>query len=121
MAARILLVDDDILLSTLIADWLAESGCAPVGPARTPDDALALIGAEGQNLDAALLDVTLAGAPSYPVAEALALQGVPFAFVTGRERGEIDAAWRDAPMLQKPFSLVQLNGFVARLLNSRQS
>lgn len=116
MAARILLVDDDPLLCALIADWLAEAGCAPVGPARTIDEALALAGSEGARLDAALLDVTLRGASVYPVAEALALHGVPFAFVTGRERAEIDAAWRDAPTLQKPFSLADLTRTVARLL-----
>lgn len=116
MAARILLVDDDPLLATLVADWLVDAGCVAVGPARAVPEALALIDAEGPRLSGALLDVTLAGESSYPIAEALALQGVPFAFVTGRQSSEIEPAWRDAPALHKPFSLGELNRIVARLL-----
>lgn len=59
MAPRLLLVDDDPILAILVADWLSESGCEVVGPARTVKAALELVEKEGEALDGALLDVAL--------------------------------------------------------------
>jgi hypothetical protein len=57
--------------------------------------------ASGADLDGALLDVNIAGEPVYPVAEALAARGVPFAFTTGY--GQIaDRRFQTAPILGKP-------------------
>ena len=77
---RILVVDDEPLISMLVENWLGELGCKVVGPARTVADGLAL--ADGQ-LDGAILDVNLAGGTCYPLANALRLRGVPLAFATG--------------------------------------
>ena len=79
---RVLVVEDELLVSMLVEDMLLDEGCVVVGPfARVPD---ALVAARSEIIiDLALLDVNVAGEKVYPVAEALEARGVPFLFVTG--------------------------------------
>ncbi len=118
-APRILLVDDEPLLSMLIGDLLSEFGCDVVGPADTVEAAVALIEAEGEALDGALLDVALRKGDSYPIAETLGLRGVPYAFVTGHGVGGLAPAFRSALTLSKPFTPDDLQEIVARLVAER--
>jgi hypothetical protein len=55
-------------------------------------------------LDAALLDVNVAGRQVFPVAEALTERGVPFVFSTGYGEGGLPDEWRGSPTIQKPFT-----------------
>jgi CheY-like chemotaxis protein len=119
MGPRLLLVDDDPILAILVADWLAECGCEVVGPARSVKAALELVEKEGAALDGALLDVVLDSGDSYPVADALALQGVPYAFVTGHGLGGLAPAYRNAPILTKPFQSEDLQRMIDRLVTQR--
>lgn len=119
MAPRLLLVDDDPILAVLVADWLSECGCEVVGPARTVKVALQLVEREGEALDGALLDVALDRGDSYPVADALALNGVPFAFVTGHALGGLAPGYRDALVLSKPFQFEDLQRLIDRLVALR--
>ncbi|WP_298352048.1 response regulator [Rhodoblastus sp.] len=116
MAPRLLLVDDDPILAILVADWLSECGCDVVGPARTVKAALDLVETEGEALDGALLDVALESGESYPVADALALFGVPYAFVTGHGLGGVAPGYRHAPVLAKPFQFEDLQRMIDRLV-----
>jgi CheY-like chemotaxis protein len=115
MAPRLLLVDDDPILAILVADWLSECGCEVVGPARTVQAALELVETEGDALDGALLDVALESGESYPIADALALNGVPFAFVTGHGLGGLAPGYRDMLVLTKPFQFEDLQRVIDRL------
>jgi CheY-like chemotaxis protein len=99
-ARAILRVEDQWLIAEEIALLLEDAGYAVVGPAPSTSAALALL--DLQAVDAALLDLTLAGETSYRVAEALVTRGIPFAFVTGYQGHELDAALRTRPRLQKP-------------------
>jgi DNA-binding NtrC family response regulator len=119
MAPRLLVADDDPLLSMLVEDWLRESGCEAAGPAASVADALDLIEREGDRLDGALIDVQLADGESYPVADALALRGIPFAFVTGHGVGGLAPAYRQALTLNKPFSVQELQTMIERLCSLR--
>lgn len=94
---RILVVDDEPLISMLVENWLGELGCEVVGPARTVADGLAL--ADGQ-LDGAILDVNLAGGTCYPLANALRLRGVPLAFATGDAGLDAAQGFEDPPAPQ---------------------
>jgi DNA-binding response OmpR family regulator len=98
--ARILLVEDDPLIGLLLSEWLDELGCAPVGPARSAGEALALL--DG-GIDAAVLDVSLHDGDSFAVAAALRARGVPFAFASGHGAERIALEFRDAPLIPKPF------------------
>ena len=119
MAPRLLVADDDPLLSMLVEDWLAEFGFEVAGPATSVGAALDLLEREGATLDGALIDVQLADGESYPLADALALRGVPYAFVTGHGVGGIAPSYRHALTLVKPFSVQELQTIIERLFRLR--
>jgi len=100
---RVLIVEDESLVAMLLETILEDMGCAPVGPASNIDDGLVLA-REGEALDAALLDVNVAGRQVFPVAEALRERGVPFVFSTGYGEGGLPDEWRGQATLQKPFT-----------------
>ncbi len=81
-------------------------GCVIVGTATNVDAAVKL--AESEDFDIALLDANLAGKSVEEVAAALTRRNVPFAFATGYGREGLPAAYREAPLLSKPFSPEQL-------------
>lgn len=105
---RILVAEDETLILMEIEDMLREIGCEIVGPVATVEAALAAIGRN--ELDGALLDMSLHGERITPVAEELLARGVRFVLATGyaREAGD-EAAIKDAPRLTKPFSLRRLS------------
>jgi len=109
---RILVVEDEILLSLTIEDMLADFGCESVTAATTSEMAVALV--EGQVFDAAVLDMSLNGESSRTVADALAARGVPFVVTTGNR-----VTWdgfRDHAVLRKPFKYAELADVLTRLL-----
>ena len=99
---RILVVEDEMMIAMLVEDMLAELGCAVVGPAHGLEAALNLARTD-LHLDAALLDVNLAGQPVFAVADALREKGVPAIFSTGYGDAGLRDIDRGAPVLQKPF------------------
>lgn len=98
---RVLLVEDESVIVIMLEDILAGLGCEVAGVAMRPEAGIAILARGG--VDAALLDVNLGdGRTSYPVAEALAARGVPFAFLTGYGAANVPAEHRDRPVLSKP-------------------
>ena len=102
-ARRVLLVEDEALVAMLLETILEDMGCVPVGPAGTVEEGLAMI-ADPAPLDAALLDVNLAGHQVFPIAEALKARGVPFVFSTGYGESGLPDEWRGHATVQKPFT-----------------
>jgi len=100
---RVLVVEDESLVAMLLETILEDMGCAPVGPAATVEDGLAMAAGE-PDLDAALLDVNVAGRQVFPIADALRARGVPFVFSTGYGESGLPDAWRGHPTVQKPFT-----------------
>lgn len=111
---RILVVDDEPLVSMLVEDWLAELGCEVVGPARSLEDGLGL--AETAGLDGAILDVRLGDQNCYPVANVLRERGVPFAFATGDSGQGMISEFDNALLLLKPFDFEGVKAVVGKLL-----
>jgi DNA-binding response OmpR family regulator len=111
---RILVVDDEPLISMLMEEWLNELGCEVVGPAGSLEAALDL--AESVELDGAILDVNLAGQNSFSLANALRLRGIPFAFATGDSSIDKDAGFADPILLSKPFVFEEVKAVVGKLL-----
>jgi CheY-like chemotaxis protein len=101
---RVLVVEDEALVSMLLEDMLADHGCEVAATASRVNQALDLVADPSLAFDAAILDVNLGGDPIFPVAEALAQRGAPFVFATGYGAGGLPESWRDRPTLQKPFS-----------------
>ncbi len=113
---RVLVVEDEMIVAWNLEDMLDDLGCVVVGPATSISQALAMIDAAA--IDAALLDVNLDGQPSYPVADALAARGVPFAFATGYDKDSLAERYRAVPILRKPFHASALDDILKRLLPS---
>src|ERR1700754_190383 len=78
---RVLLVEDEVLVSSVIQETLTNLGCKVIGPA--PSVATALAALDDEHVDLALIDLALRGELGLPVADVLADKGIPFAFVTG--------------------------------------
>ncbi len=113
--ARILVVDDEPLISAMTEDWLSELGHTVVGPAHNLAAALKL--AE-MDLDAAIVDVSLGKDKSYPLADALSARGVPFALTTGYGPDGIEPRYRTHSTLGKPFEFAAFRRVVDELLAS---
>jgi DNA-binding NtrC family response regulator len=99
--ARVLIIEDEMLIAMDFQDILARQGCEVLGPINSVARALRVL--SEQRPDAALLDLNLDGDPTTAVAEALHRCGVPFVIITGygSSRPRVPAL-RDAPCLDKP-------------------
>lgn len=117
---RVLVVEDEMLVSLLIEDTLTENDCIVVGPYdRVP---AALEAARTLVLDAAVLDVNLAGTKVYPVAEMLSVRGIPFILLSGYGPGAVPTEHPSWPMCSKPFKPERLIAMLAELVgNARRS
>lgn len=110
--ARVLIVEDAVLLALELDGGLRDAGAQVIGPAYDLPEALSLL---DQPIDAAVLDANLDGLSVSPVAEALAARGVPFVFATGY--GDVGGPGGfDAPVIRKPYDVSQVVSALAELL-----
>jgi CheY-like chemotaxis protein len=117
---KVLVVEDEALVSMLLEDMLSDLGCEIVGPIMRLAEALAAAEDPAQAMDIAILDVNLAGERSFPVAEALERRGCLFVLATGYDDAGIDERWRSRPMLRKPFLPHQLEQVLQDALTGAQ-
>lgn len=115
--ARVLVVEDEPLVAMDVVMALADAGCDVVGPAATLEKAKSLIG--DREIQAAVLDANLAGLPVDELAAELKRRDVPFTFLTGYGRESLSDEFRDAPLLEKPFSPKQLLEMINQLVQRR--
>ena len=114
---RVLVVEDEALVSMMVEDELRDAGATVLGPAACVADAMRLVEAAAADggISVAVLDINLEGRHVGPVADRLAALGVPFLFATGYG-GNRDAGGHDAaPVLEKPFDTERLVASVAAL------
>jgi DNA-binding response OmpR family regulator len=111
---RILILDDEPLISMLVEGWLTELGCEVVGPARSVQEGLDFAG--NAVIDGAILDVNLGGQNSYSVANALTLRGIPFAFATGDSGVDASSGFANPILLAKPFDFEGVKTVLGKLL-----
>lgn len=100
-AKRLLIVEDDIFLTLLLEDQLADMDYESQ-QASDVAGALALI--QTEIFDGAILDINLAGETIYPVAVSLNERNIPFAFSTGSGIAAISREFRSRPTLGKPYT-----------------
>ncbi|MCC7268099.1 MAG: response regulator [Caulobacteraceae bacterium] len=110
---RVLVVEDEMMVSMLIEDMLGDLGCQVVGPAARLDEAMAL--AQSAEIDCAVLDVNLGGQPIFPLADLLREKGRPFAFATGYGDSALRDVDQGALVLQKPFRESDLQRIIGLL------
>jgi DNA-binding response OmpR family regulator len=104
---RILVVEDETLIAMEIATALEDLGCEVIGPASTLETALQL--ARETMPDAAILDITVRGGKTYPVANELLGRDIPFVLASGYGDWALPEALRDHPRLMKPFTTGELD------------
>lgn len=115
---RVLVVEDEALLSMLVEDALGDLGCTVLGPFMRLEPALAAVEADPR-IDVAILDVNVAGERSFPLAELLLQRDVPVVFTTGYDDAGLDERWRVLPILRKPFSDDDLKRLVTQVATAR--
>ena len=99
---RILLVEDDVLIGMMLVDMFEALGLPEPAQATTNAEALAIIAAEA--IGGALVDINLGDEKGWPIADALAMRGIPFAFTTGGG-DQIPAAHAHRRLVTKPFRI----------------
>lgn len=98
---RVLVVEDEMLVSLLVEELLIEQSCVVVGPFSRIGEALEA--ARTRAFDVALLDVNVDGAKIYPVAEAISGRGIPFLLLSGYGDAAIPVSHPEWRACAKPF------------------
>lgn len=98
---RVLIVEDEYFAAEALTEAVRAGGGRVVGPVASVEEALALLNG-GESVDAAILDVNLAGDKVFPVARALRSHEVPIVFVTGYDDWIIPQEYEDVPVFRKP-------------------
>ena len=114
---RVLIIEDDVRISMLMQESLMEMGCEVAGTAMLFDDAFDM--AASKPFDVALLDISLNGELSYPVAEAMLERNQKFVFVTGHVMETLPSPFQGTPVLHKPFGLRDLQKVLHMALSGR--
>ena len=114
---RVMLAEDELLVAMEMDETLRGLGCEVLGPAATVEEAVRLTQNEAGRIDAAVLDVNLAGRPSFPVADLLAGRGVPVVFATGY--GDLPdgrTSGGSSALLRKPLRRGELEAVLSQML-----
>jgi DNA-binding response OmpR family regulator len=106
-------VEDDLVIGLMMEEIVREMGCVVTGLAGTLG--MARLQFAKRDFDAVLLDVNLGDEYNPETADLLLEMGVPFAFVTGYDY-VVEPRQENVPVLQKPFSTIQLRVLVEQLV-----
>ncbi len=102
---RILLVEDDVLIGMMLVDMFDALGLSEPAQATTNEEALAILAAEP--VAGALIDINLGDEKGWPIADALAERGIPFAFTSGG--GDIiPRPHAERRLVSKPFRISEI-------------
>jgi PAS domain S-box-containing protein len=107
---RILLLEDEIMISMMMAQTLCDLGFEVVGPFAKVAPAAAAI--ESGGVDAAILDVNLGSESGCSVARLLQARRLPFIFMTGYGAEAVSTQFPNAPVVQKPVAREILQEFL---------
>lgn len=110
-ARRILIVEDEFLVALHLEDLLTEMGHRVIAIAARITEALQL--AHEAEIDFAVLDINLAGARSFPVADILRQRSIPFVFASGYGTEGLVDGYRHETVLRKPVELPSLKQAIA--------
>jgi CheY-like chemotaxis protein len=113
---RVLVVEDEALVILDLEQTLSALGCQVVRLQNLGVELKTLM--EAKPVDAAVLDVDIAGQPSYPLADALSELGIPIIFATGF--ASVDNRYHHVPMLEKPYSSDELQAALQLAIQRRK-
>lgn len=116
--ARILVIEDELLIALFIEELVRQSGYRVSGVATTI--AAARQELAKRNFDAVLCDINIGGRYHPEIADLLTEKGIPFAFVTGYDY-LVEPRHENLPVLQKPFTVDELRSVLNQLIGSGSS
>jgi DNA-binding NarL/FixJ family response regulator len=99
---HVLIVEDHYLIGASLREVLTQAGAEVLGPIGVVEEALSFVEAGAPPIHVAVLDVSLHGQTSYPVADALARRGIPYVFMTGFGADAMEEPYRHQPRCEKP-------------------
>ena len=98
---RVLILEDDPFIAFDLQGIVEGEGHEVVGVHRSVAEARKRL---SDIFDFALLDIDVLDGKSFELASALNDRKIPFAFVSGSNRNDLPAKFRDAHFIAKPFS-----------------
>lgn len=98
---RILVVEDEFLISAMLCDMLSDVAAVVIGPAANVSSALLLL--RQNHVDAAILDMNLSGEWSDPIALELNNRQIPFVFTSGYGANALSERF-GARTVEKPYT-----------------
>lgn len=118
---KVFVVDDEIVLVMSLESMLAELGYDVAGSATALDEGVRKAGA--LEADVAIIDMSLAGQTSHPIIEVLMRRNIPVVASSGYDLAEMRGkdGWSKHVMLQKPYTLSQLDVAVKAALDGGTS
>ena len=111
---RILIVEDSPVIAIDTEEMVRSMGYHAVGPLGNMADAL--VAAEAEQINAAIVDLNIRGAKPFPILQKLERRGIPFLIVSGYADWRMPDEWSDRPRLAKPYSKAQLEKALSALL-----
>lgn len=99
---RILVVEDDSAVAASLGAVLESVGATVAGPVPSVETALEAIEKE-LAVDAAIVDVNLAGVTAHAVADRLLARNVPFVFASGYGSDALRKRYPEIKACQKPY------------------
>jgi CheY-like chemotaxis protein len=108
---RVMIVEDEPLIGAAMEMLVEDLGGSVFGPFMNLRDGLAAA-ESGEVVNCALLDCNLAREMSWPIADALAARGVPFAFTSGKGAKDIEPRFAGRPVFTKPVDDSKLKTFI---------
>lgn len=115
---RVLIVDDEPLIVRLLELFLNELGITKV--IKCPTLTALMEEVDRGGFDLAILDINLCGRPSFPAAERLVAQGVPFFFVSGFVHEDMPQQLKHVPLVPKPYLAHDIDAAMRRVFETRE-
>jgi PAS domain S-box-containing protein len=112
--SRILVVEDEFLLASVLTNDLAAAGYSVVGPLMSLRPARAA--SRNERIDLAVLDVNLGEETVYPLADELMQRKMPFVLLTSVNRHDLPPRFRHLPFLTKPYKAPDLLRKIEQLI-----
>jgi CheY-like chemotaxis protein len=117
--ARVLIVEDIVLLAIDLADIITDMGFEVTAFARTVDQGVRC--ARSGTFDVALLDADLEGRDSGPIADILAARRIPFLFATALDARDLPEGHRTRPRVSKPYTSLQIGHAIGAAITDARS
>jgi DNA-binding response OmpR family regulator len=113
---RVLLVEDELLISMMLEDEITDLGHRVTGVATTVEGGLALL--RSTSPDFAFVDFQLADGNCYDLIAELKTRQIPFALVTGARIDRADARLEKVDVLAKPVDMDRLTAVLEQSTRS---